>query len=105
MDKIGRYAFIAGIVIAVLGGLGLQQSWFPAVLAVLGLIVGFMNVTSGEVSKFLLSAIALIVAASAVISVPYLGEAATRIIADVVAFLSAAVLVVALKTVLETAKD
>ncbi len=105
MDKIGKYAFFAGLVIAVLGGLGLTQYWFPGALAILGLIVGFMNVQKGETSKFLLAAIGLIVAASAVVSVPYLGEAATRILSDVVAFVSAAVLVVALKSVLETAKD
>ena len=105
MEKIGNYAFVAGLLIAVLGGLGLQQDWFPWVLAVLGLIVGFMNIGASETSKFLLAAIALIVAASAVSSIPYLGEVVTRMIGGVVSFLSAAVLVVALKSILELAKD
>ena len=105
MDKIGKWVFIVGLVIAVLGGLGIEQPWFLWVLALLGLITGFLNVTGEETKGFLLAAIGLIVSAGAIQSIPYIGDTATRIIDYLVAFISAAVLIVALKALFETAKD
>jgi len=105
MAQVGKWAFILGLVIAVVGGLGFTQSWFGWVLAVLGLIVGFMNVQGKESFRFLLAAIALIVAANAIGGLPYIGGYATNIIANLIAFLSAAVLVVALKSLFELSKD
>lgn len=105
MAQVGKWAFIVGLVIAVVGGIGFTQSWFGLVLVVLGLIVGFMNVSDSESFRFLVAAIALIVAANAVSGLPYIGGYATNIIANVIAFMSAAVLVVALKSLFELAKD
>ncbi len=105
MGQVGKWAFIVGLVIAVLGGLGVDQSWFSWVLILLGLVVGFLNVTGGETHGFLLAAIGLIVSASAARGIPYIGESASAILGNVVAFISAAVLVVALKALFETAKD
>ena len=56
-------------------------------------------------SSGLLLAIALIVAANAVGGLPYVGGYATNIIANLIAFLSAAVLVVSLKSLFQLAKD
>jgi len=105
MDKLGKWAFIAGLVIAIGAGLGFSQPWFGWVLAILGLIVGFMNVSGSESFRFLVAAIALIVAANAIGGLPYVGGYATSIIANLIAFLSAAVLVVALKSLFELTKD
>ncbi len=105
MAQVGKWAFVAGLVIAVAAGLGFDQPWVGWVLAVLGLIVGFLNVGDKETHGFLLAAIALIVAANAVGGLPYIGDYATNIIAYVIAFLSAAVLVVALKSLFALAKD
>ena len=82
MAQVGKWAFIVGLVIAVVGGLGFGQSWFGWVLAVLGLIVGFLNVSEREVHGFLLAAIALIVAANAIGGLPYVGGYATNIISN-----------------------
>ena len=54
---------------------------------------------------FLLAAIALIVATSAVGAIPYIGEVVTRIIANLVLFLGGAVLVVAVKSLFTVARD
>ena len=62
MVLVGKCAFVVGLVIAGAGGLGLEQAWFGWVLAVLGLIVGFLNISAQESQTFLLAAIALIVA-------------------------------------------
>jgi len=105
MAHIGKWAFVVGLVIAVAGGLGFEQVWFGWVLAALGLIVGFLNVSDKETQTFLLAAIALIVAAAAVGAIPYVGDIVTRIIANLVLFLGGAVLVVALKSLFAVAKD
>ena len=68
MQKIGGWAFIVGIVIAVLAGI-VPESMVPAywvivLLAVLGLIVGFLNVTAKESTPFLVAAIALVLSTS-----------------------------------------
>ena len=70
MGLVGKGSFIVGLVVAVGGGLGLEQAWFGWVLAVLGLIVGFLNISDKENQSFLLAAIALIVAANAVGAIP-----------------------------------
>ena len=105
MALVGKCSFIAGLVIAVVGGLGFEQAWFGWVLAVLGLIVGFLNINEKESQTFLLAAIALIVATSAVGAIPYIGEGMTRIIANLVLFLGGAVVVVAVKSLFAGARD
>ena len=105
MVRLGKCSFIVGLVIAVAGGLGFEQAWFGWILAVLGLIVGFLNVSDKESQTFLLAAIALIVSANAVGAIPYIGESMTRIIANLVLFLGGAVLVVAVKSLFAVARD
>ena len=105
MAQVGKWVFVVGLVIAVAGGVGFEQSWFGWVLAVLGLIVGFLNISDKESQGFLLAAIALIVAANAVGAIPYIGEHVTRIIVNLVLFLGGAVLVVAVKSLFAVARD
>lgn len=105
MGQLGKWAFIGGIVLAVVAAFLSQTTWIYWVLAVLGLVVGFLNVTAEETKGFLLSAVALILSASAVQGIPLVGEMVTTVMGNLVAFMSAAVLVVALKSLFETAKD
>lgn len=105
MGQLGKWAFIGGIVLAVIAAFVSQTSWVYWALAMLGLVVGFLNVTAEETKGFLLSAVALILSASAVQGIPLVGELVTAIMGNLVAFMSAAVLVVALKSLFETAKD
>ena len=62
---IGAIAFFSGYVIAVIAGI-----WWPenggliAVLVILGLLVGSLNVTSKEVVPYLVAAIALVLIGS-----------------------------------------
>jgi len=103
VDKVGRWAFIAGLVISVLAAF-LDFSWFSLVLVVLGLVVGFLNVSAGEAQGFLIAAIALTISASAVQGLPLVGELVTNILAGVVVFVAPAILVVAVKSLLESAR-
>jgi hypothetical protein len=106
MEKVGKYAFIVGLVICVLAGFGVEAgAWIAWVLAVLGLVVGFLNIGDKEVQTFLLAAIGLIMSASAIAILPFVGGILTRILANLIVFIAPAVLVVALKALLATAKE
>ena len=105
MAQLGKWAFSVGLIIAVVGGLGFTQTWFAWLLVLLGLAVGFLNITDRESQKFLLAAIALIVASAAWSMLPYVGGYLSAILNNMVAFVGAAVLVVALKVLFETAQD
>jgi hypothetical protein len=103
--KIGKWAFILGLVLAVLAGLFYQPDWAYWVLAILGVIVGLVNVTAEDTRGFLLAAIALVLSATALNTVPVLGKALSLILPFVVAFVSGAMIVVALKELLQTARS
>jgi hypothetical protein len=104
VEKVGRWAFIAGLVIAVLGAF-FNLATFGLVLMILGLIVGFLNVSGSEAQSFLIAGIALTASAAAVQALPFVGDIVTNIMGGVVAFVTPAILVVAVKALLETAKQ
>ena len=64
-SNIGSWAFLIGVVLAViLGALGLVSGYVLMALIIIGLIVGFLNVTGKEVGPFLLSGAVLIIESS-----------------------------------------
>ncbi len=105
MRQLGKWAFIVGFVICVVAGLVIAEPWMYWVLAVLGLIVGVMNITAAETQGFLIASIALMLSATSVIAIPFVGVAVTAVLANVVVFIASAVLIVALKSLFEIAKD
>jgi hypothetical protein len=105
MEQAGKWAFIVGFGLAIVAGLGFQAPWVAWLLAVLGLVVGFLNVTGAETRGFLLAAIGLMLSATAVQSIPFIGEAVTRLVSSVIVFIAPAVLIVALKSLFETVRD
>lgn len=105
MKQAGKYAFIVGLVLSFAAAFITQAPWMYWAIAVLGLIVGFLNVTAEESQGFLLAAIALVLSATSILAIPIVGVIVTAIVANVVAFIAPAVLVVSLKVLLETAKD
>jgi hypothetical protein len=104
LATVGKWAFIIGLVIAVLAGLFFQPTWAIWVLAILGVIVGLLNVTAEETQSFLLAAIALALSATALNMIPVIGTALSYVLPFVVAFVAGATIVVALKTLFETAR-
>ncbi len=102
--KIGKWAFLGGLILAFVASIWPEQTWTVWVLAVVGVVVGFLNVTSAEAKTFLLAAIGLSLSARALETLPYVGEATTSVIANVIAFVAAAMLVVAIKVLVETAR-
>ena len=75
LATIGKWAFIIGLVIAVLAGLFFQPEGVIWVLVVLGVIVGLLNVTAEETRGFLLASIALTISATALNTLPIIGTA------------------------------
>ncbi len=119
--KYGQWAFLGGVIIAIIVGLasGFLGGSLPivlAVLGVLGLIVGLLNITEKEVTPFLIATIALLAAPSALAPVTALIAAngaglGTTLVTDlngflgaIAVFISPAAFVVALKSIYQMAQ-
>ena len=109
-NSLGSWAFILGVLIAIIGGAvggyaAMYSPWITLVLVILGIVVGFLNISSKEVNDFLIAAIALVsvglVANLAVIdtAIPVLGSVIQTMVQNVAAFVAPAALVVALKAI------
>lgn len=104
--KLGHWVFLAGIVIAIIAALvsGISNTviW---VLALLGLIVGLINVTLKDEVPFLVATTVLLIASGSLNVLPYVGETIGTILAYVTVFVAPAGLVVALKAIYAFARD
>lgn len=105
--KIGHWAFLIGVVLAVLAGLvpQLQTPNVTWLLVGLGLIVGLLNITHKEVQEFLIASVALIIAADAAGDIIALGLVMATILGNVISFVFPAALVVALKAIWNLAQQ
>jgi len=113
--KIGHYSFIFGVILAVILGLGIgalrpAEAALTSILVILGLVVGFINVTGKETKEFLLVAIVLILAAyagstEALQGVMYIGPFLGGIFKAIMSFVVPATIVVGLKDILELSKN
>jgi hypothetical protein len=102
-ENVGRIAFYVGLAIAIIAGWVQVGTTGLVILAALGLVAGFLNVTGKEVDRFLLSTVALVIAAVALKDV--FGAVVERILLAFIAFTAAAALVVALKEVYSIQKE
>ena len=107
--KFGHYAFIIGVVLAVILGLAgtalgsETNAWLTSLLVILGLIVGLLNVTGKETKEFLIVATVLVIAAglgsagSSLGGVMFLGPYLSGLFNSIMAFAVPAVVIVGLK--------
>lgn len=104
-SKIGKWAFVFGIVIAVLATLptGISAEASAWVLVVLGLVVGFLNVTAKESTEFLVATLALILIGNSASIV--LGSFVAGSLGNIATFIAPAGLVVALKAIYVLGED
>ena len=109
MSSIGSWSFIVGLIVAVLVGLFAEASGLMVtILVILGLIVGFLNVTDKEVHGFLMASVALLLAGSAgglLSSIPAIGSILGNILNNFVVFVAPAAVVVAVKEIYNLAKN
>ncbi|HSB47302.1 MAG TPA: hypothetical protein VLD37_04755 [Candidatus Bilamarchaeum sp.] len=120
--RYGEWAFLAGMILSLLVGIasGFLGSMLPliyALLALLGLVVGFLNINEKEVLLFLVSTVALLAVFSSLDSLTALlgttmGEASLSMMTWLSgffgafkAFISAAAFIVALKAIYGMARS
>ena len=116
-SKLGQWAFIIGVLLAIVVGVfaaNLQDSTkgtLTLVLVVLGLVVGFLNVTEKETTPFLVAAAALMLTATSVTTLQSidlgvdLGIYLASIVSQIAVFVAPAAVIVALKAINSLAKD
>ena len=109
--KVGHFAFVGGVLLAIIAGLLRTTSTFFAFsLLLLGIVVGFLNISAKEVTPFLVATIALLVAGTAdfqILNIIFdpLGSVLNSLFAYIRIFVAPAAIVVALKTVIALARD
>ena len=110
MEKVGSWAFVIGLIVAVvLGAVNAGAAWVFGLLLGLGLVVGLLNVTSSEIMPFLVACVALLVSAPSLsASVSAAGAESllgwlTRILNLVAVFVLPAAVVAALKAIFAVA--
>ncbi len=112
-QKMGQWAFIVGVVLAILFGFFKAGNWagvVTLVLVIAGLIVGFLNVTERETTPFLVAAIALMATSAANLMVindlvPNVGTWLQNIVGNFAVLIAPAAVVVALKAVHSLARE
>ena len=104
-NTIGPIAFIIGFIIAILAGF-LNIPYLAITLAILGFVVGFMNITGREAGRYLMASIALMVAGTATLSVlPGVGGILARIFENIIFFVASGTVIVAFRTLFKLSKD
>ena len=110
--NIGSLFFLVGAVVAILGGLiypGGLNVVLSSVLIALGVIVGFLNITTKETTSFLLATVSLVIMAAlggAVLAqVATIGIYLEGILLSILTFVIPAGIIVALRVVYTLEKD
>ena len=105
---IGELAFFAGLLLAIVAGFfmwGEYEYILTIILVILGIIVGFLNITLKETTGFLIASVALLVAGSAGLDkIPYVSYYIYPILLNILTFVTPAALIVALKAVYQLAR-
>ncbi|MBI5229079.1 hypothetical protein HY991_03130 [Candidatus Micrarchaeota archaeon] len=104
LPTVGFWSFLVGLILAILAAfVPLDAAMLVAVLAILGVIVGFVNVTAKETTEFLVATIALMLAAASLQVIPFGAEKIVAILGNIQAFIAPAAVIVALKALYEVA--
>jgi hypothetical protein len=105
--KIGRWAFIVAVILAVLAGvipsIG-ANAYVPWVLAILGLVVGLLNITEKESTGFLIATVALVIS-SATLGPLLVNDMVASVLKNIVLVAGPAAFIVAIKHLYAAAAD
>ena len=114
MATIGAYAFMAGLLVAIVLGLVpdvLSKPYTVLLLGVLGIVVGLLNIEDSEIQLYLVANIAFLAGASGfqavLASIPLAGLTVflVAVVQNVTLFVAPGAAVIALKALYELAKD
>ncbi len=111
MPAIGAWAYLGGLVIAILAGVfGATDATVAMVLGVLGLLVGLLNISDKEVQRFLIAGIAFLLSATSLASLGNqlpggIGSWMSPVFSNIAIFVAPAVAIVALKAVYDISKE
>ncbi|MBI5072333.1 hypothetical protein HZA99_00790 [Candidatus Woesearchaeota archaeon] len=109
VQKIGSWSFLVGIVIAMAAGFWELNALIVSVLIVLGMIVGFLNVTGEETTPFLLATVSLVIVAAigqgVLGQVSDIGPKLQHVLATFITFIIPATIIVACKAIYSLAAD
>lgn len=111
--KVGPWSFVLGLIVAIVSALTRQVFWM---LGVLGLIVGLLNITDKEVTKYLLASLTFLMSANAlsitlgrlVDLVPFIGRwmgFIDPLLANITIFVAPGAAIVALKALYSVSKN
>ncbi|MDI6826574.1 MAG: hypothetical protein QMD36_05340 [Candidatus Aenigmarchaeota archaeon] len=110
MANYGSWAFIIGVILAIILGLFGQvmvgyKGYITAILVIIGLIVGFANITEKEATNFLIAAIALLATNTVTqwTSLLVVGDYIAGILGGIGTFVAPAAVLVALKAIYDLA--
>ena len=99
---VGFWAFIVGLIISVIAGLVLPGNAIVVlILVILGIVIGFLNISPKETQALLLAAIALIVVGNAFAPLKFLGidTMIAGILAYITVLVAPAAVIAAIKTI------
>ena len=103
--KVSLILFVVGLIVAVVGGVA-SIGVIPAVLAVLGVIIGAIYVSSTkDVSSLLLATIAILAMAAALGSIPWIGDIVTKVVVNFAALMAPVALIAAVKALVQIGLD
>jgi hypothetical protein len=101
-NNVGAWAFVIGLILAIVIAIfGINQAWPIYLLAILGIVVGLLNITDREVLPFLVAAIAFLLTfatLSAIVNpIPGVGSSFANFFSLMNVFVAPAAAVVAFK--------
>lgn len=105
-DILGKWAFFIGFILAiVLGLLGPITGTWLIVLVIIGLLVGLLNIGDKEVTPFLMSGIALIIASALGGTVMSSVDVISSVLDALLVVFVPATVIVAIKNIFTLARD
>jgi hypothetical protein len=111
MAQVGGWAFIVGLVIAI--GAALMNTSLDSgtvlILAILGLLVGVLNISEKEAMTFMVATLVFMIASSSLnvilLAVPFFGATLPAILRNIVVFVAPGAAIVALKALYDVTKS
>lgn len=108
---VGRWAFIIGLILAILVGIipfGAASNAVVSIIVILGLIVGLINITAKETLMFLVASVVLVIVSgfgsATLANVAFIGVYLRNILGTLMILIVPATIVVALKEIYMFAK-